>query len=294
MSTARPPVSVIVPFVGSPADLDRLIEDLRTLERKPGDELIIVDNRHPHSAPLRPAPPAGDIRLERADRVPGPASARNRGAEAAVGEWLVFIDADTRPAEGLLDAYFDAPPEPDTGVLAGAIVDVAARRTLVARHDVIRQRMSQDMTLQRTGSPYAQTANCAVRREAFQAVGGFDELARGEDADLCFRLREAGWALEQRPQARVEHLARETFRGWLSQQLRHGRSAAWLNRRYPGEFPARGFRFLINRLVHLGAHVLGSLFRGQTEEAGFALLDLIRIFAFELGRVAPERPRGWN
>ena len=294
MDARRPSVSVVIPFVGSAADLDRLVRDLGTLELAPADELIIVDNRPPGSPPLPAAglPPVG--RLARADRLPGPAYARNCGADDAHGEWLVFLDADTRPKAGLLDAYFDPEPEAETAVLAGGIVDVALRSTVVSRHDVTRQRMSEGMTLRRTGSPYAQTANCAVRRVAFRGVGGFGEQARGEDADLCFRLRQAGWALEERPRAQVEHTAREAVRPWLSQQLRHGRSAAWLNRRWPGEFPARGVRFVGNRTLHLGGHAVAALARGDTEEAAFTALDLARIWAFELGRLTPERPRRWR
>jgi hypothetical protein len=40
----RPPVSVIVPFLGTDAELEQLIERLAALQRGPGDELIISDN----------------------------------------------------------------------------------------------------------------------------------------------------------------------------------------------------------------------------------------------------------
>ncbi len=293
MDTPRPPVSVVIPFAGSADDLTRLARGMEDLVRTPEDELILADNRDPRAPPLPEASLPTGARIVRADRVPGPAPTRNAGAAVATGEWLVFVDADTRPEPGLLDAYFDPAPGPRTAVLAGMIVDVAQRSTLVARHDVARQRMSQEMTLRRS-SPYAQTANCAVLRSAFDSVGGFDERARGEDADLCFRLAGAGWELEVRPSARVEHRAREEFRDWLSQQVRHGRGAAWLERRYPGEFPARGWRFLVNRLVHLGAEAARSLVRGDREHAGFALLDLVRIWAFEMGRLRPDQARRWR
>jgi GT2 family glycosyltransferase len=206
----------------------------------------------------------------------------------------MFIDADTHPDAGLLDAYFDPQPLRTTAILAGTIVDVAHRQTLVARHNVARARMGQNMTLRRRGTPYAQTANCAVRRVAFEAVGGFDDQGRGEDADLCFRLMRAGWQLEERPEARVSHQAKETFREWLSQQFRHAGSAAWLNRRWPGEFPAPGMRFLANRVLALGRQSVVSLLRGDIEQAGFALLDLIRVLAFKFGRLGAKRARGWN
>jgi GT2 family glycosyltransferase len=293
MDSPRPTVSVVIPFVGSADDLRRVIVDLEGLTWAAGDELVIADNRHPGAPSLAGTPLPPGARIVRADQLPGPGAARNAGAAVASGDWLVFLDGDTRPAPGLLDAYFDPAPGERSAILAGRIVDVAARSTLLARHDVARQRMSQDMTLRRR-SPYAQTANCAVLRSAFESVKGFDEEARGEDADLCFRLFQAGWKLEERTQASVEHLSREAFGPWLSQQLRHGRAAAWLDRRWPGEFPPRGWRFLLNRLVHLGGQAALSLVRGEREAAGFALLDLIRIWAFELGRLSPDRPRRWR
>lgn len=293
MDTLRPSLSVVIPFAGSADDLARLARDLEGLLRAPADELIVADNRRPGSAPLpEDSLPAG-ARIVRAERRPGPAAARNAGAAVATGAWLLFVDADTRPEPDLLRTYFDPPPGPRTAILAGTIVDVATRSTLVSRHDVARRRMSQEMTLRRR-QPYAQTANCAVLRTAFDSVGGFDEQARGEDADLCFRLFAAGWEMEVRVEARVVHRAREGFRDWLSQQVRHGRGAAWLERRYPGEFPSRGWRFLINRLVHLGAQAARALARGDREQAGFALLDLVRIWAFELGRLHPNAPRRWR
>ena len=47
----------------------------------------------------------------------------------------------------------------------------------------------------------AQAANCAVRRDAFEAVGGGD--------DLSLRLRALGWSLERRAEARVERRAQD-------------------------------------------------------------------------------------
>ena len=50
-------------------------------------------------------------------------------------------------------------------------------------------------------------AALVVRREAWDAVGGFDEryFMYGEDLDLCLRLRLAGWGVGIVPGARVAH-----------------------------------------------------------------------------------------
>lgn len=55
---------------------------------------------------------------------------------------------------------------------------------------------------------YVDGAVMAIRREAFEDVGGFDEnfFFYGEDADFCMRLRKAGWKVVFLPKARVIHV----------------------------------------------------------------------------------------
>ncbi len=126
-----------------------------------------------------------DAELILEDDNPGRSSyaARDRAARRATGEWLVFVDADCVPEPGWLDAFFDPVPADDVAVLAGGIVDAVVEDTLVARYIRDRAKLAQPAT-------YAQTANCAVRRSAFLAVGGWPEpVVSGGDADLCWRLR---------------------------------------------------------------------------------------------------------
>jgi glycosyltransferase involved in cell wall biosynthesis len=265
----RPAVTVVVPFAGSALQLGELQGALDRLRLGKDDELIVADNRP--------------------DPVHTPGYARNKGAEAARGEWLVFIDADTIPDSDLVDRYFDPAPGPRTGVLAGAIRDVAFRPTVVARESARRRRMSQHATLDRPGTPYAQTANCAIRRAAFERAGGFDPGARaGEDADLCFRLLRAGWTLEERPGAAVDHRSRESLAAWLAQMLRHGSGAAWIDRRWPGELPSPRPRRVARRLAREARSGVEAAVRGEREEAVGAVLEIAGAVAFELGRLLPN------
>jgi glycosyltransferase involved in cell wall biosynthesis len=286
----RPTVSVIVPFSGSPHQLSVLTQQLSALLLAESDEIIIADNRPGATALALP----GGIRLHPAAAVATPGFARNRGAAAAGGEWLVFIDADTEPEPNLLDAYFDPPPADETALLAGGIEDVLdpGSTSLSARHAVARVQMSQTQTLSRPRHPYAQSANLAVRRSALVGAGGFVEHARaGEDADLCFRLVAAGWQIESRPAARVRHSARATLGASLVQLIVHGSGAAWCNRRHPGSFPAPTARDFTRRLGHSVLRMVSAGVRGDGERAGFAGLEILETLAFALGRVIPNRPR---
>jgi GT2 family glycosyltransferase len=153
--------------------------------------------------------------------------------------------------------------------------------------------MHERATIERSGRPYAQTANCAVRRSAFAAVGGFEERARaGEDADLCFRLADAGWDLEVRPAARVRHRTRASVGSLLAQLARHGSGAAWLNRRYPGEFPSAGPVALAARSAHDGRAAFAALAHGDREAAALAAVGLLSGWAFAAGRLIPNLRAG--
>jgi GT2 family glycosyltransferase len=277
---------VVVPFAGADADRRRIIAALQRIERRPGDELIVADNRPSGRNSDADAP----VRVVAAAGVRSPGFARNRGAAIASGEWLVFIDADTTPAPDLIDRYFDPLPPPRVALLAGTIVDVPGSQRLSSRLTARRGQMSHRITLDRVGTPYAQTANCAVRRAAFAAVGGFDERARcGEDADLGFRLLRAGWQLQERPGAVVEHPTRPTLAALLAQLAGHGSGVAWLNRRYPGEFPAAGALELTRRLGRAAAEAGAAGLRRDRQAAAAALIELVSAYAFELGRLLSNR-----
>lgn len=255
----RPTSSVIVPFAGSDQQLDGVLEAMGRLELRDGDELLVADNRT--------TPRAGLVDAS------GPASsyyARDVAARRARGDWLVFVDADCVPEPGLLDGYFGPPPGRRTAVLAGAIEDWSDEDTRVSRHVAGRRKLSQENTLEHP-RPYGQTANLAVRREAFEAVGGWpDPVRSGGDADLCWRLAAAGWEIEARLDARVRHRNRTTLRALLAQLHRHGSGMQWLDRRYPGSFPPPTPRALAARVRLLA--------RGEW-------IEFLSAWAVDLGRL---------
>lgn len=283
----RPPVDVIVPYAGSADGLRAVAERLATLQLLPGDTATVVDNRPAREATPVDVPPVVQVvpALERQSSY----FARNRGAAASRGEWLLFLDGDVRFDAQLVDALFAEPVDERTGVLAGAVVDEVVTDGVVARWLAGRQAMSQENTLDRE-RPYAQTACCAVRRVAFEEVGGFDETIRsGGDADLCFRLADAGWSIASRPGAVVHHKARTRVAELLGQIARHGSGAAWLDRRHPGTFPREHhWPGLVVWALRSVAQAAARLARRDRDGAAAALLLPAIAWAFELGRLLPN------
>jgi mycofactocin glycosyltransferase len=295
--TNRPSVSVIVPFLGSDTDLAGVVERLLTLSIQAGDELIVADNRPGAAEPAATSAEGGSLAgviIQPAGAVTSPGFARNRAAVCAAGEWLVFIDADTEPDPNLIGAYFDPLPSDQTAILGGGIIDTPPPgvASVAAAHAVARAQMADRVTLSRPRFPYAQTANCAIRRAVLLEAGGFAEDVRaGEDADLCLRLVAAGWELQRRPAAVVRHRARATFKGSMRQLARHGSGAAWCNHRHPGSFPAPTPASFARRLIRSGLTAASQLIRGERDQATFAALEIAEAVAFELGRLTPNGVR---
>jgi len=285
-----PAVDVVVPFRGSAAQLDQLAARLGTPALRDGDSVTIADNRSGAAEAQR-----GAVRIIAASERQTSYHARNRGADTNRAPWLVFVDTDVLAPPDLLDRYFAQPPADETGVLAGAVLDEtppdeAGHRAV--RYAYLKASMSQEITLADARWAFAQTANAAVRRAAFAQVGGFEAAIRsGGDADLCFRLRAAGWALERREQAAVVHHNRTTVARMLGQRTRHGAGAAWLSRRWPGALPRRRWPGLVLWGMRRAVEGLAAAARGDRDEALLGLLDGPAVWAFELGRLIPNRPR---
>lgn len=292
----RPSVDVVVPFRGSSFALADLLDRLSGIQLGHGDSIVVVDNSPGEKAASRRS---SEIRVVTANQRQSSYFARNRGAALGSAEWILFIDADIEPPRDLLEGYFAHPPERHTGVLAGAIVDQGPRagetQTAAARYAFLRRSLDQQNTL-RQDRPFAKTANCAVRREAFHAVAGFHDAARsGGDADLCFRLAGAGWQIEGRPDAAVTHRGRQTVLALLRQQARYGSGASWLERRYPGFGPPPlALHSILARSARGGIHLIRAhLHRiaGDRDHALVSALDPLTAVAFDLGRRVPNRSR---
>lgn len=228
---ARPPVTVVMPFAGDPAQAATAAAALAQLETSPGDELVLVDN-------AGAAASASGITVVQARKESSPAHARNVGAKTARTEWILFLDADCRPQRELIDAYFAEPIADHVGAVAGEVVGVADSTSIAARYGASKDFLSQRQHLVHPYLPRAVAANLLVRRAAFEQVGGFYEgLRAAEDTDFTWRLQQAGWRLELRPQASVEHRYRTSLRELRRQWRGYAAGRAWLARRYDGFTP---------------------------------------------------------
>jgi hypothetical protein len=252
-----------------------------------GDSLVVVDNTPGHGGQASGGGSGVDVVLAVGRRTPG--FARNRGAARGSAEWLVFIDADAVPDAELLDRYFDPPPDARTALIGGGVLDEQAPPNAppAGRYASLRGMMSQERTFGFGRWAYPKSANVAIRRSAFESVGGFrEDIRAAEDADLAYRVKAAGWEIERREAAAVVHLNRRTLRGLIKQQALWGAGGAWLERTYPGSMP--GTRGPGLRSATRGRRAAERTLRGR-DAAVYLLLRPIEALAWELGRLLPNR-----
>jgi GT2 family glycosyltransferase len=208
----RPELSAVVVAWKAADDVARLAA---AWPDDPRFELVVVDQ----SGDLAEVPRA---RLVRPGRNLGFAAGSNAGARAARAGRLLFLNPDARPDRGALAAIGDAFARwPDAAGVVPKLVGedgspqsawqlrrLPSPLALLAHAFFAApgEARSEPAAGARIEQPAA--AALALRREAFEGLGGFDERffpAWWEDVDLARRLRDAGGELRYAPEAIFRH-----------------------------------------------------------------------------------------
>jgi hypothetical protein len=286
----RPRVSVVMPFAGDREAARAAAGTLCSLDTEPGDQLIIADNSGT-------AEEVAGLMIVRAGGERSPAHARNAGAARAAGDWILFLDSDCLAPSDLIKAYFSEPIDERVGALAGEVAPAGGADTLAARYGATRGFLAQQRHFAHPYMPRAVAANLLVRRGAFEEIGGFYEgLRAAEDTDFTWRLQQAGWRLELRPLARVEHRYRTTLSELRRQWRGYAAGRAWLARRYEGFAPepavVRAFRRLLARarLVDGAGRAATADAEGPLERGRFLALDALLAAEELAGLALSNRP----
>lgn len=203
-----PRLTVIVPARNAAGTLPRCLSALAASTLPPSEVIVVDDGSTDSTGALAARLGARVLRLS--DGPLGPASARNRGAELARSEILVFVDADVAVRTETLARIRDRfSADPDLAALFGSYDDNPPEPGLVSRY----KNLVHHYTHQRS-RPDASTfwAGCgAIRRDDFLNANGFDESYRYpsiEDIELGFRLRTAGRRIRSCPEIQAAHLKR--------------------------------------------------------------------------------------
>lgn len=246
---AAPKVSVVmvVYMTGEPLahSLPAVLADDRVAE------LVIVDNGSTAEETRRiddldAAEPR--VRVLRGQGNVGFARAANLGARAATGDLIVFLNPDAFLQAGCIEELARAisgRPVPcvvggrvlncdrteQRGARRGDITPISALMSLshLAQHVPAWRRYEVHWETEATPDtvaviPTISGACFCMRREDFDAVGGFDEgyFLHVEDVDLCWRVRKAGGQVLFQPKAEVIHVGHTSHASPLKVEFHKG------------------------------------------------------------------------
>ncbi len=220
-------ISVILPVRDGVPWLDGQLQSLVDQRGVDAWELLVADNGSTDDSPAvakRWADGHDHVRWIDASTAHGASGTRNAAVRMARGELLAFCDADDLVQPGWLAALEKALGDAD--VVAG-MFDFWSLNGRKGSAPVA-------AAMQQFGFlPAGLSANLAVRRDAFNQVGGFDErLTIGEDIDLCWRLQLAGFRFSLESGAVVFKREPSEFGGAFRQAFAYGRCGPVLFRRY--------------------------------------------------------------
>jgi len=197
--------SVIVPVYNGGLAFEACLESLKVARPAPA-EIIVVDDGSTDGSADR-ARRAGLKVLSTPKGRSGPATARNLGAQEATGDILFFVDADCSLAPDALshiEAIFES--DPQVAAVVGSYDEEPSARNLLSQYKNLLHHY-----VHHNSGPTGFTfwgACGVIRREDFDAVGGFDtsyNTASIEDIDLGYRLRAAGKEIRMYPALQVKH-----------------------------------------------------------------------------------------
>jgi len=203
--------SLIVPAHRGGPMLEACLDSIARLDPRPGEVIVAVDGADPG---VRAAAARRGFTPLPCPTAPGVAATRNAGVRASRGAVLVFADSDTLlPADHLTRLTALWLRHPEEAAIIGSYDAAPAAPGLISKY----RNLLHHYTHQR-GAAEAQTfwAGCgAGRRDAFAAIGGFDEAYRipsVEDIELGYRLRRAGYRIRLAADWQVKHLKRWRLR----------------------------------------------------------------------------------
>ena len=217
-SSNSPAVSVIIPTYGQ---VDATLACLRSIAahapRVP-IEVIVVDDSYPGPEDVGLLRRVGGVQLVRTASNLGFLRSCNHAARFARGAFLHFLNNDTELLPGSIDALADLlDARPDAGLAGSRLMSPDGR---LQEAGGILWNDASGWNYGRGDDParpeygylreadYCSGASIMVRREVFEALDGFDEAfapAYYEDADLAFRIREAGLKVFYEPLSVVVH-----------------------------------------------------------------------------------------
>lgn len=235
-------VSIIVPAYNAEETLGACLQSLieQRVDDGLGYEIIVINDDSADNtltvaqtiAAQSPIP----IRIISEGKL-GKSGTRNRGAQIADSDILLFTDADCVPTTNWLTTMLAPFRDPDVIGLKGAYLTeqtALLSRFVQVEHEERYERMAQLLQID-----FIDTYSAGYRRDVFLENGGFDEQLTNsyvEDQEFSFRLAAAGYKMVFVPGARVYHRHVTSVRRYFWRKFAIASWKALIVQRHPDRF----------------------------------------------------------
>lgn len=267
--------SLIIPVYNRPDEVDELLESLTTQTFTDFEVIVVEDGS---------ARPCRDVVEKYTGRMAvryfmkpnsGPGQTRNYGAERAEGEFLIVLDSDCILPPGYLQAVEDELQREPADAFGGPD---HAHESFTNVQKAINYAMTSFFTTggirggkKKMDKFYPRSFNMGIRRDVYNALGGFSKMRFGEDIDFSIRIFKNGYCCRLFPGAWVWHKRRTDMKKFFKQVHNFGIARINLYKKYPESL----------KLVHLlpAVFTLGVVFLLLVSPFCIWSLSLIALFA---------------
>jgi GT2 family glycosyltransferase len=262
------PITLVIPCYNADAFIGTMLHSVEKQTLSPTEILVIDDGSSDGSREIVRQHPG--VRLISHDRNYGIAAARNTAWKNAIGDIIVYLDADTIAHQNLLEELVKFYNSGDIAGVGGRGLEICQ----ISLYD----RWRKEVLFQGWGEqfisdvPFLFGLCSSFRRQFLNDLGGFDPFFRisGEDMDLSYRARKAGFRLVYNPNALVFHLRTDDRRSIRQMTYRHcywGFLAQRKNRCFDNKVSiAQSIRTFIRQVM------LAGLVKGNINYAWLAIL----------------------
>lgn len=229
--------SFIIPVYNRPDEVDELLASLTVQSFKDFEVVVVEDGS---SIPCKEVVDKYRDKLDihyYTKPNSGPGQTRNHGAERSSGEYLIILDSDCILPPGylaaiekeLLSSPADAFGGPDRAHESFTDIQKAINYSMTSFFTTGGIRGGK----KKMDKFYPRSFNMGVKREVYQALGGFSKMRFGEDIDFSIRIFKGGYSCRLFPDAWVYHKRRTDLRKFFKQVHNSGIARINLYKKYP-------------------------------------------------------------
>ena len=229
--------SFIIPVYNRPDEVDELLDSLSRLTIRDFEAIIVEDGS---------SIPCKEVVDKYTDRFTihyynkansGPGQTRNYGVERANGEYMLILDSDCILPEKYLEAVEDELQRQKADAFGGPD---RAHDSFTDVQKAINYAMTSFFTTggirggkKKLDKFYPRSFNMGVRKDVYQALGGFSKMRFGEDIDFSIRIFKGGYQCRLFPEAWVWHKRRTDLKKFFKQVHNSGIARINLYKKYP-------------------------------------------------------------